>query len=239
MTGDPILQADSIGKSFSRRRVLSAATLLAIPGRITVLLGRNGAGKSTLMKIAAGWVPPDYGVVIFREKRFTHPRPAELASMGLFFLPERALLWSSVTLRQHFQAVERRFPHSADESQRVMRLFRLEALADRRPAALSGGERRRADVAVAFARRPDCLLADEPFEGTAPTDAELLCAGFRELARRGAGIVITGHEAPTLLDLADYVVWQTAGTTHFLGTPSEARANDQFVREYLGTGRSP
>jgi ABC-type multidrug transport system ATPase subunit len=213
---------------------LSSATLLATAGQITVLLGRNGAGKSTLLKIAAGWMRPDYGIVIFKGERYTRPRLAELALEGLFYLPERSLLCPTLTLREHLHALASRFPHVAQELGNVLRLLRLEALADHKPRDLSGGERRRAEVAIAFARRPDCLLADEPFQGIAPTDTEMLYQCFSDLASRGTAVVISGHEVPVLLELGHQVVWQTAGTTHFLGAPANARKNYQFVREYLG-----
>jgi len=115
-------------------------------------------------------------------------------------------------------------------------LLEMGEMLDRRPRALSSGERRRAALAVALARRPACLLADEPFLRIAPRDAEKLAAAFRALASAGCAVVITGHEAPTLLDLADEVLWQTAGTTHPLGPPSAALANDAFRNDYLGSG---
>lgn len=216
--------------------MLTSATLIASPGTITVLLGRNGAGKSTLLKIAAGWLAPDYGVVIFKGARTIRPRLAALAREGLFYLPERDLLCPSLTLRQHLHALAARFPQARDGSEDALHRLGLEARADQPVASLSGGERRRAELAVAVARRPDCLLADEPFQGVAPTDIELIASCLRELARQGAGVVVTGHEVPVLLDIADQVIWQSAGTTHYLGAPSGARKQEQFVREYLGPG---
>lgn len=228
-----MLRAEAIGKRFRRRQVLSSATLWAVPGRVTVLLGRNGAGKSTLLRIAAGWMRADYGIVIFKNERFLRPRLSHLAAHGLWYVPERSLLCSTVTLREHFAALRRRFPHAVGGE--AVELLRLGDLLDRMPARFSTGERRRAEIALALTRRPECLLADEPFLGINPADAELLCHAVRALARRGTGVVLSGHEVPVLLDLADDVIWQTAGTTHFLGTPARACEHDQFVREYLGS----
>jgi ABC-type branched-subunit amino acid transport system ATPase component len=84
------------------------------------------------------------------------------------------------------------------------------------------------------ARKPDCLLADEPLQGLAPLDAELVGQALRSMARCGCAVIASGHEVPALLEVADEVVWQTAGTTHLLGSPDQARSNHQFVREYLG-----
>lgn len=234
MTETVVLQADSIAKSFGRRRVLTAATLLAIPRTVTVLLGRNGAGKSTLLKIAAGWLRPDDGVVIYKGGRYTRPRLVDLARRGLFFLPDRGLLDPTHSLRRQVAAVAARFPAARERFAHALELLHLETLADRAVDSLSGGEWRRAEVAVALARGPDCLLADEPYLGIAPADADVLSAAFRTLAAEGCAVVITGHEVGILLDVADQVVWQTAGTTHHLGSPDTVEAHDQFRREYLG-----
>jgi ABC-type multidrug transport system ATPase subunit len=228
----PLLTADSIGKRFGRRHVLTSASAWARPGRITALLGRNGAGKSTLLRVAAGWLTPDYGLVSFAGHRFVRPRLAELARLGMFYLPDRTLLCSFRTIGEHLAALRRAFEETAVEE--ATDVYRLGAFLDRKPRTLSGGERRRAEAALAWARRPTCLLADEPFRGLAPKDQELLAEGLRGMARRGTALVVTGHEAAALLDLADEVVWVTAGTTHVIGSPEDARANHQFMSEYLG-----
>ncbi len=88
---------------------------------------------------------------------------------------------------------------------------------------------------MAIARGPTCLLADEPFLGIVPKDAELLTEIFKQMSRDGCAVAITGHEVRSLFDTADDILWMTAGTTHALGTPAQAREHDQFVREYLGS----
>jgi ABC-type multidrug transport system ATPase subunit len=228
---NPILAAESIGKSFGRRTVLTAAGVWATPGRTTVVLGRNGCGKTTLLRIACGLLRPDYGVVIFRGERLLRPKLWKMARQGLFFLPERALLHRGVSGAQHFDAIARQ--HGSDQVRHAIDLLRLADLIDRKPRQLSGGERRRIEVGLALARQPACLLADEPFMGIMPNDAELLQRAFRTLTAQGTAIILTGHEVRSLLDAADDVVWHTAGTTHVLGDPEQARRHDQFRREYL------
>ncbi len=228
----PILAAESIGKSFGRTRVLASAGLWASPGSITALLGRNGSGKTTLIKIAAGWLRPDFGVVIFGDRRFTRPRLSTLARLGLFYLPDRDLLVPNHTLRRHLEAVKRRFA-AARVEEGVDRLA-VQPFLDRKPASLSGGERRRAELAVALARTPLCLLADEPFRELMPTETRSIADALRWLADDGCAVVVAGQEAETLLELADVVIWQTAGTTYYLGAPQEARRHPRFQRHYLG-----
>jgi lipopolysaccharide export system ATP-binding protein len=228
----PRLAVESIGKSFGRRQVLNSASLWVYPGAVTALVGRNGQGKSTLFKIAAGLERADYGIVRYGEDRFTRTRLPDMALRGLFFLPERSLLCRSLTLRKHFDAIEHHFGDRYVD--KAVDLLNVGAFLDREAHRLSGGEQRRAELAIAVARGPGCLLADEPFLGIPPRDAEFLTEVFRRLARDGCAVAITGHEVRSLFETADDVLWMTAGTTHALGTPAEAREHHQFVREYLG-----
>jgi ABC-type multidrug transport system ATPase subunit len=229
-----VLLVDCIGKSFGDRRVLASATVWAEAGRITALLGRNGCGKSTLLRIAAGQLRADFGSVRFAGETSLRPRLHRLARRGLFHLPERGLLAWTRTVEEHLDLVTARFGHDAAP---VIELLQLGPLLDALPATLSTGERRRADIALALVRQPVCLLADEPLQGIAPRDVELICTALRALARLGTGVLVTGHEVRALLDLADEVIWMTAGTTHALGSPADAVAHDQFRREYLGPDR--
>ena len=227
----PILAVESICKSFGKRVILSSAGVWAIPGKITVILGRNGCGKTTLMRIACGLLKPDYGVVVYRGERLTNPKLWQLARRGLFFLPERNLLHGGLTCGDHLDAVA--YHHEVTGYGDVVEKLRVGDLLSRKPRQLSGGEVRRVELAVTLARQPLCLIADEPFLGIAPRDAELLQLVFRELAASGVAVILTGHEVRSLLELADDVIWLTAGTTHALGGPDQAKQHHQFGKEYL------
>lgn len=238
--GSPLLAAESIGKSYRGRRVLSAAALRAHAGEVTLVLGRNGAGKSTLLGIAAGWLAPDHGSVRFDDRVFTRPRLWQLARAGLFFLPDREILTPDLTIARQLEVVASRFPAEGGGRRGpggtlddVVAQLHLGALLDRLPHNLSGGERRRAEFALALARRPRCLIADEPLRGIDPRDAELLIDVLRRLAGEGCAVVISGHEVTSLLDAADRVVWVTAGTSYELGAPGRAVENEWFQKEYL------
>lgn len=235
MPAQPLFAADSIGKSFGSQTILKAASVWARPGTITVLFGRNGCGKSTLLKIGAGHLRSDHGVVLFAGRAYLRPRLSELASRGLFYLPDRDLLSRRLTVREQIRAVEWRFGGS--RTAEVLERLGIGDLLDQTPVQMSGGERRRAEIAAAWIRAPRCLLADEPFAGINPSDAEVLAEALRGMAQQGCAIVITGHEVRQLLDTADDVVWMAAGTTHGMGTPEEAIQHEQFRREYLGAIR--
>ncbi|HEX8243906.1 MAG TPA: ATP-binding cassette domain-containing protein, partial [Longimicrobium sp.] len=201
-----VLWADSVAKAFGGRRILTGAWLEAHAGAVTALIGRNGTGKTTLLKIAAGWLRADRGFVEFRGMRHFAPRPARLARDGLFYLPmDRSILSPAFTLGQHLDAVERRF--GVDGRAEVLERLGLARVCHVPCRALSGGEHRRAELAVALLRRPACLLADEPFRGIPPHDADAILRAFREMADAGCAVVVTGHETGWVLQAADEVLW--------------------------------
>lgn len=224
--------ADCVSKSYGARRVLTSGTLRAFPGQLRALLGRNGAGKSTLLKIAAGRLAADSGTVRFEDEVFLRASLPRLAERGLFYLPDHDLFSAAFTIRRQLEMLRRRYDGS-DPALAAARMGVADHL-DRRPHTVSGGELRCAELAAAFVRQPCCLLADEPYRGVAPRDAEALTTAFLALAAAGCAVVITGHEVPTLLAAAHHVTWCTSGTTYELGPPSEARRHEAFRREYLG-----
>jgi len=232
VTSGALLAADCVGKSYDGRRVLSSASLRAVPGQVRALMGRNGSGKTTLLRIAAGLMEPDTGHVSW-EGRAAQWRLPALAERGLFFVPDHDLLSPAFTLRRQLEMMRRQF--GGEDSLTAASRVGLAARLDQRVSALSGGELRRAELALAVARAPRCLLADEPFRGVAPVDAEWQVAIFRAFAQAGTAVVISGHEVHTLLDAADHVTWCTSGTTYELGASDAARRDERFHREYLGT----
>jgi ABC-type multidrug transport system ATPase subunit len=196
------------------------------------MFGRNGAGKSTLLKIAAARLMPDTGAIHFGGRAYLRVSRSALAIAGLFYLPDDDLLSNAFTVRRQLEMIRRRF--DGDNPVRVAERLGIDKLLDNRPFELSTGELRRAEIAAALVRRPTCLLADEPFRGIAPKDAEDVARVLREFAATGAAVVVTGHEVSVLLDAADHVTWCTSGTTLELGPPATATQHHAFRREYLG-----
>lgn len=234
---NPILVVECVAKAFGGRRVLSSASLRAVPGELRVLLGRNGTGKSTLLKIGAGCIAPDSGAVHFAGRAYLSVRLWNLAAEGLFYLPDHDLLSAAFTVRRQLEMIRRQF--DGGDCVAAADLMQITAHLDKRPFELSAGERRRAELAAVFVRRPLCLLADEPYRGVAPKDAEDLTKAFSLLAADGVAVVVTGHEVPTLLDAAEHVTWCTSGTTYELGAPDIAIRDERFGREYLGSWLRP
>lgn len=226
------LEADCVGKAYGERRVLTSASLRARAGEVRVILGRNGEGKSTLLKIAVGLLRADTGIVRMESSLVMRPSLPGLAARGLFYLPDHDLLASGQTLMSQLRLFERRYGRRG--AREAAQLAWVEHLIDRRPRTFSGGELRRAELALALVRMPAVLIADEPYRGIAPADHDGLTAILRRFASDGCAVVVTGHEVPTLLAAADHITWCTSGTTYELGAPHEACANDGFRRGYLG-----
>jgi ABC-type multidrug transport system ATPase subunit len=244
---EAVLQADSIGRFFGARQVLKAATLWARRGEVTALLGRNGSGKTTLLRIAVGRLASHHGVVRYRGRASVRPRLHRLARRGLFYLPQHGVLPRGRTVREAAESILRAredasFDALPSTGPRTLSAWAerwgLQDLLEATHGELSGGEKNRAGVALAVLRGPVCLLTDEPLTGSAPHDRARVVEALRLLRDDGCAVVVTGHEARELLDLADRVVWMVAGTTRDLGRPAEALASHQFRREYLGPGFS-
>jgi lipopolysaccharide export system ATP-binding protein len=228
----PLLVADCVTKSFRGRRVLSSGSLRAVEGELRVLLGRNGAGKSTLLKIAAGWIQPDTGTVHYDGEALLAARLPQLAGRGLFYLPDHDLFSAAFSVRLQLDLFQRQYCGASVDG--ALESVGLGGLGRKHPSALSGGELRRAEIAAVMVRRPRCLLADEPFRGIAPKDAEEFGQLFRSLAGSGTAVILTGHEVPTLTGVADHITWCTAGTSYELGPPSVAMRHEGLRRDYLG-----
>ncbi|MGD2120913.1 MAG: ATP-binding cassette domain-containing protein [Gemmatimonadota bacterium] len=231
---DPLFVAESMGVSFVGRAVLKSASVWAYPGKVTVLLGRNGSGKTTLFKAALGLVSREFGTVRLHGQSHLKPKLHQLAGEGLFYLPDRGLLSRRRTLGKHLSLIRQRFPQ--DYSEGLPEGLDADPLMQKSVWEMSGGEERRAEVALAWARQPSCLLADEPLAGISPKDQEIVGSILRALADNGCAVVLTGHDVRPLMAIADNIVWMVAGTTHGIGTPAEARVHEQFRREYLGPG---
>ena len=154
--------------------------------------------------------------------------------MGLFYLPDAGLLSRRKTLSWHLTQLGDRFPKEVRKQDPPG--LDVDPLLRKTVWEMSGGEERRAELSLAWARRPMCLLADEPLAGIAPKDQETVSTVVRAMADEGCAVVITGHDVRPLLALADRIVWMVAGTTHGIGSPSEALVHEQFRREYLGPG---
>ncbi len=239
----PIGQPDgltvrSIGKSYKRRPVVRGVSLSVRRGEAIGLLGPNGAGKTTVFYMITGLVAADYGAIELDGIDLTHLPMYRRARLGIGYLPQEASIFRGLTVEQNIRAVL-----ELSEPDREVREGLLDALLDefairhirRTPAiALSGGERRRVEIARALATRPSFMLLDEPFAGIDPIAIGDIRDLVRHLTDRGIGVLITDHNVRETLELIDRALIIHDGQVLMEGTPEEIVGNEDVRRLYLG-----
>ena len=228
-----LFAAHAYGVTLGRRKILQAASIWASPGKVTVLFGRNGCGKTTLIRCALGLIRAEYGSTHFDGVAYPRPQLGIMARRGLFYLPDRTFLPRRGRIRALLDIVGR-VHGTSDQVDGLMETLGVADLGGATAVRLSGGEQRRCEWVATLLSNANCIIADEPLAGIEPADRDVLSAALRDAAVGGAAILVTGHDVEPLLAVSDEVVWMTAGTTHGLGTPDQARSHDQFRREYLG-----
>jgi lipopolysaccharide export system ATP-binding protein len=232
------LEVVSIAKSYDRRVVLSDVSLSVGPGEVLGLLGPNGAGKTTCFYSIMGLVKPDSGRVMLDGAEITALPMYRRAVMGLGYLPQETSIFRGMTVAQNIMAVlELAEPDRAARAARLDQLldeFSLSRLRDSMATALSGGERRRCEIARALAADPSIMLLDEPFAGIDPISISDIRALIMDLKTRGIGVLITDHNVRETLDICDRACIIYDGRVLFAGTPQALVADDNVRRLYLG-----
>ena len=232
------LVVDNIGKTFRGRTVVKAVTLRLARGEVVGLLGPNGAGKTTCFYMITGLIPADHGAIYLDGENITAQPMYQRARMGLGYLPQETSIFRGMSVSENVQAgVELRERDPAKVRTIVTQLLEelhIEHLRDSPAISLSGGERRRVEIARALASEPSFMLLDEPFAGIDP----LAIADIREvigyLKGRGIGILITDHNVRETLGIIDRASIIHAGEVLFEGSPDEIVDDPEVRRVYLG-----
>lgn len=236
------LSVVSLAKSYDRRSVLSDVSLSVARGEVVGLLGPNGAGKTTCFYSVMGLVKPDSGRIMLDGSDITPLPMYRRAILGLGYLPQETSIFRGMTVEQNIGAVL-----ELVEPDRDARRARLEQLLDEfglarlrsSPAmALSGGERRRCEIARALAANPSIMLLDEPFAGIDPISIADIRDLVKELKTRDIGVLITDHNVRETLDIVDRACIIYDGRVLFAGSPAELVADPEVRRLYLGEGFS-
>ncbi|MEL7542965.1 MAG: LPS export ABC transporter ATP-binding protein [Pseudomonadota bacterium] len=239
-TGDGVgwLAIRDIHKAFKRRKVVKGVTLALRTGEAVGLLGPNGAGKTTVFYMITGLIPADKGRISIDGQDVTRLPMYRRARLGIGYLPQEASIFRGLSVEQNIMAVleltEKNRTARRDQLDALLREFRIDHLRKSPSIALSGGERRRCEIARALASRPSYMLLDEPFAGIDPLAIGDIQALVAQLKERGIGVLITDHNWRETLDLTDraYIIYDGQVLTH--GNPTEIINNKDVQRVYLG-----
>ena len=232
------LSVVSIAKSYDKKAVLSDVSLGVDRGEVLGLLGPNGAGKTTCFYSIMGLVKPDSGRILLDGQDITGLPMYRRAILGLGYLPQETSIFRGLTVAQNIMAVlEVAEPVKAARQERLDQLlaeFHIERLRDSPAMALSGGERRRCEIARSLAANPSIMLLDEPFAGIDPISIQDIRDLIKDLKNRDIGVLITDHNVRETLDIVDRACIIYGGQVLFAGSPQDLVADENVRRLYLG-----
>jgi len=232
------LSAENLVKRFGRRAVVKDVSLFVDQNEVVGLLGPNGAGKTTTFHMITGMISPDSGKVIMGERSLTKLPMYRRARLGVGYLSQEPSIFRKLTVEQNLMAILEMMPlRKAERKNRKDELlseFSIEHLAKQRADTLSGGERRRLEIARALVTNPKFFLLDEPFAGIDPIAVNDIQNIVRRLKEKGIGVLITDHNVHETLSITDrsYLLFDGA---ILISGDAETLSNDKHVREvYLG-----
>lgn len=234
------LSVHSVEKSFKKRRVVQGVSLYVGRGEAVGLLGPNGAGKTTVFYMITGLIPADNGQIMIDGHDVTRLPMYRRSRLGVGYLPQEASIFRGLTVEENIRAVLELVERNRTERERQLDLlldeFRISHIRKSPALALSGGERRRVEIARALATRPAYMLLDEPFAGIDPIAIGDIRTLVRHLTQRGIGVLITDHNVRETLELIDraYIIHEGKMLTE--GTPQQVISNEAVRNVYLGEG---
>lgn len=232
------LRAENIVKSYKKRQVVKGVSIEVNQGEIVGLLGPNGAGKTTSFYMIVGMIKPNSGKVFLDEKDITNEPMYKRAKMGVGYLPQEASVFRKLSVEDNIKAVLEMTKLSKKEQQEkvdsLIKEFGLEQVRKNRGDFLSGGERRRTEIARALAVDPKFILLDEPFAGVDPIAVEDIQMIVAQLKKRNIGILITDHNVNETLSITDRAYLLFEGSILKAGTAEELAADEQVRKVYLG-----
>ena len=236
------LAVGGLHKRYRRREVVKGVSLEVRSGEVVGLLGPNGAGKTTIFYMVVGLVRPDEGEVRLNGVVVTDLPMHRRARMGLGYLPQEPSVFRKLSVRDNILAFLEETPLPSGERQErcgeILRDMRIGHVADTMGYALSGGERRRVEIARAMVISPDFLLLDEPFAGIDPISVADLQQVILGLKERGIGVIMTDHNVRDTLKVCDRAYIISEGEILLAGKPGEIAASDRVREIYLGDGFS-
>jgi lipopolysaccharide export system ATP-binding protein len=232
------LEVISIAKSYDKRAVLTDISLSVARGEVLGLMGPNGAGKTTCFYSIMGLVRPDSGRILLDGLDITKLPMYRRAILGLGYLPQETSIFRGLTVEQNIQCVlelvEPDPDVRRDDLERLLDEFGLTRLRNSAAMALSGGERRRCEIARALAAKPSIMLLDEPFAGIDPLSISDIRDLVKDLKTRGIGVLITDHNVRETIEIVDRGAVIYGGQVLFMGSPEDLIRDENVKRLYLG-----
>ena len=234
-----MLRAENLRKTYGKREVVRDVSMDVRPGQVVGLLGPNGAGKTTCFYMIVGLIPVDSGAILINDADITHEPVNVRSGLGVGYLPQDASIFRKLSVRDNILAIlEIRKGMTREAREETLGLLMedlgIAHLADQMGVSLSGGERRRVEIARALAARPRFMLLDEPFAGIDPISVGEIQRIVRHLTELGIGVLITDHNVRETLGICDYAYILNDGSVLASGQPDAILANSEVRDVYLG-----
>jgi len=232
------IKAEGLIKEYNKERVVNKVDLKVDRGQIVGLLGPNGAGKTTTFYMILGLINPDGGQIFFDEHNISNLPVYKRARLGIGYLPQEASIFRKLTVGENLKSILEYRDLTKEEIEativELLQEFHIESLRNRKGFQLSGGERRRVEIARALAADPAFILLDEPFAGVDPIAVNDIQEIIRYLKKRGLGVLITDHSVRETLSITDRAYIMHEGKILLSGTSEEIAENEQARKFYLG-----
>ncbi len=238
-TVNGMLKAVNLHKSFGKREVVRGVTMQVEPGEVVGLLGPNGAGKTTCFYMIVGLVPVGEGQIMVDEVDVTHQPVNVRSGLGVAYLPQDASIFRKLSVEDNIMAIleirqDIDLRARKEKLQQLMEDLGISHISDQMGISLSGGERRRAEIARALAANPRFILLDEPFAGVDPISVIEIQKIVAHLTDLGIGVLITDHNVRETLGICDHAYILNDGQVLAQGQPETIIANDEVRQVYLG-----
>ncbi len=234
-----ILKADQIVKKYRSRTVVDKVSLCVKSGEVVGLLGPNGAGKTTSFYMVVGLIPVDTGHIYYDDKDITYLPMHERARLGIGYLPQEASVFRKLTVSENIMAILELRPQLSRQQRKMLLQdlldeLQIDHIRDNTGISLSGGERRRVEIARALAAEPKFILLDEPFAGVDPISVLDIQRIIKQLTEKDIGVLITDHNVRETLGICQRAYILSAGQVIAEGSPDKIMEDQQVKDVYLG-----
>lgn len=235
-----MLTAKNLSKSFGKKKAVDDVTLYVNPGEIVGLLGPNGAGKTTTFYMVAGIIVPDGGDVFLDDEKITTLPIYLRAKLGLSYLPQEQSVFRRLSVEDNIKLVLEENGYNNEEIESIthslLQEFKILPLAKQKAALLSGGEKRRLEIARTLSLSPRYILLDEPFAGVDPILVSDIQGMIMKLKEKGIGVIITDHNVREALKICDRAYVISSGKLIAEGSPETVAKDEKVIKSYLGEG---